>query len=126
MTENNNTFKSSEHLKSRKEISRVYKNGAPLYSDSFVLFFLKKENQKIHKFAVSVPKKLFKSAVKRNKIKRRIKESFRLNKSVLYNFSQRTNVFFTIFIIYKNKELLPYKNINTEMIELLKKLTDNN
>ncbi len=126
MTENNNTFKSSEHLKSRKEISRVYKNGTTLYSDSFVLFFLKKENQKIHKFAVSVPKKLFKSAVIRNKLKRRIKESYRLKKHILYDFSEKSNVFFNIFIIYKHREILSYQQIDKEISELLTTLITQN
>ncbi len=126
MTENSCTFKSSEHLKSRKEISRVYNNGTPLYSDSFVLFFLKEETLTTHKFAVSVPKKLFKSAVKRNKLKRRIKESFRLNKSILYSFSEKTNIFFNVFLIYKNKEILSYEKINSETVKLLKDLIADN
>ncbi|MCF6183277.1 MAG: ribonuclease P protein component [Bacteroidales bacterium] len=126
MTENRNTFKFSEHLKSRKEISRVYKHGTSLYSDSFVLFFLKEEKLTTHKFAVSVPKKLFKSAVKRNKIKRRVRESFRLNKSILYNFSEKTNIFFNVFLIYKNKEILSYEKINAETVKLLKNLIADN
>ena len=123
MTNKKHTFKSSERLKSRKEISRIFKNGIFLYSDYLSLGFVESE-EKINKFAVSVPKKMFKSAVIRNKLKRRIKESYRLNKSVLYDFSKETNRYFNILVIYKKKEILSYQKINEELISLLTILTD--
>ncbi len=116
MTEKKYTFPAKEHLKSRKEISRIFKNGIFLYSDYLSLGYTISENDNnTHKLAVSVPKKLFKSAVKRNKIKRRIKELFRLNKSNLYNFSEKSSVFFNIIIIYKHKEILSYQQIDREI-----------
>ena len=122
MTEKKQTFSANERLKSRKEISRIFKDGIFLYSDNFSLGFLRKINQNTHKIAVSVPKKFFKSAVIRNKLKRRIKESYRLNKQLLYGISEESAVFCNLIIIYKNKKILPFQEINLELTELLKKL----
>ncbi len=125
MTEKKYTFPEKEHLKSRKEISRIFKNGIFLYSDFFSLGYIVSESgDNTHKFAVSVPKKLFKSAVTRNKLKRRIRESYRTNKQILYEFSDKSNTFFNLLIIYRHKEILSYSVIETELIFLLKKLTE--
>jgi len=125
MIEKKYTFPSKEHLKSRKEISRIFKNGIFLYSDYLSLgYTISENNDNTHKFAVSVPKKLFKSAVTRNKLKRRIRESYRINKHVLYDFSDKSNMFFNLLIIYRDKDILSYSIINTELISLLKKLIE--
>ena len=124
MTEKKQTFSANERLKSRKEISRIFKDGIFLYSDNFSLGFLRKLNQNTNKIAVSVPKKLFKSAVIRNKLKRIIKESYRLNKHILYDYSEKSNVFFSFLVIYKHKEVIPYQMIEEHLVFLLKKLIE--
>ena len=124
MTEKKRTFSAKEHLKSRKEISRIFTNGIFLYSDFIILKYLPAEHQKTHKLAVSVPKRLFKSAVTRNKLKRRIKESYRLNKHILYDYSEKTNTFFNVLVIYKHKEILPYQMIEEHLVILLNKLIE--
>jgi ribonuclease P protein component len=121
MTKKQYTLKSSERLKSNKEISRIFKNGIFLYSDSLSVGYILSDT---NKFAVSVPKRNFKSAVKRNLLKRRIRESYRLNKADLYAYSQSSGTFISFLFIYRNKELLPYSEINKQLTELLKKLTE--
>ncbi len=124
MTEKKNTFPAKERLKSRKEISRIFKDGIFLYSENFSVVYLSKLNQDIHKMAVSVPKRLFKSAVIRNKLKRRIKESYRLNKQILYQSSEKSEIFFNFLIVYRNKKVLPFREIEHEITELLTKLAN--
>ncbi|MCD6555555.1 MAG: ribonuclease P protein component [Bacteroidetes bacterium] len=124
MTEKKLTFSAKEHLKSRKEISRIFTNGIFLYSDFIILKYLPGEHQKMHKLAVSVPKRLFKSAVIRNKLKRRIRESYRLNKYILYDYSEKSKVFFNFLVIYKHKEILPYQKIEEHLVILLNKLIE--
>ncbi len=124
MIEKKRTFSAKEHLKSRKEISRIFTDGIFLYSDFLILKYLPGEHQKTHKLAVSVPKRLFKSAVIRNKLKRRIKESYRLNKHILYGYSEKSNTFFNFLIIYKHKDIVSYQMIEEHLLILLNKLIE--
>ena len=71
---------------------------------------------------VSVPKKMFKRAVKRNLLKRRIRESWRKQKACLNSSS--TDILF----IYPTKEILTYEQIYTavgQLIEKINKATEN-
>ncbi len=123
MTPGKKSFSKEERLKSRKEISRIFKNGIFLYSDSLSLGYTYSEK---NKFAVSVPKRLFKSAVVRNKIKRRIRESYRLNKNILHNYSTKFGQHFNVLIIYRHNTPLPYQAIREELVFLLEKLIETN
>lgn len=126
MTKRKYTFSKNEHLKSRKEISRMFKDGIFLYSEYFSFIYYPAQQNTNHKFAVSVPKKLFKSAVIRNKLKRRIRESFRLNKYLLHENNERPEVFYNILVIYKHNKILPFQEIETEIISFTEKLITSN
>ena len=65
---------------------------------------------------VSVPKRNFKRAVKRNLLKRRIRESYRLNKEILAAPAGcRTNILF----VYVSKEIKEYSYIEHKLKEVL-------
>ena len=66
---------------------------------------------------VSVPKKLFKRAVKRNLLKRRIRESYRRQKSTLIP-GQGIDILF----MYSTKDILTYEEIYTAVGEILGKV----
>jgi ribonuclease P protein component len=67
-----------------------------------------------HLFGVSVPKRNVPTAVKRNRIKRQIREAYRLNKS-----QAGTDDFGALFFIYQGRESLPYARIEKVVKELL-------
>ncbi len=80
-----------ERIHSKKEIEKLFSNGHSFISYPLRTIFFKRalsdeidERKMQVSIMVSVPKRKFKRAVKRNRIKRLIKESFRLNKSELY------------------------------------------
>ena len=64
-------------------------------------------------FGVSVPKRLFKRAVKRNLLKRRVREAFRLNAARL---GERR---YDIFIYYVGKEVADYERIDKSLAQIL-------
>ena len=72
--------------------------------------------------AVSVPKRLFKNAVDRNLLKRRIKESYRLNKHGMYDFLMGKDLKIFLLIQYTQKEIKDYGVINSSMLTAFEKL----
>ncbi|MBQ3742985.1 MAG: ribonuclease P protein component [Bacteroidales bacterium] len=64
-------------------------------------------------FGVSVPKRLFKRAVKRNLLKRRVREAFRLN---AVRLGERR---YDIFIYYVGKEVADYERIDKSLAQIL-------
>lgn len=120
MLANKYTFSKKERLKSKKEISRIFKDGIFFYTEHLSVKFIETNSDKqyYHKIGISVPKKLFKLAVSRNKIKRRIREAYRLNKAIIYS-SEKIKIC-NVFFIYKCNEILNFNDIEKELIILLK------
>jgi ribonuclease P protein component len=70
----------------------------------------------------SVPKKNFKHAVDRNTLKRRIRESFRLHKTVLYEQLAQSDKRLVLMLVYIAKEELPYVKIEPSVVKAIKKI----
>jgi len=77
------------------------------------------------KVAVSVPKKLFKKAVDRNTLKRRLRESVRLNQASLNEICQSANISLDFMLIFVGKEMTDYQQIDNAVRSLFEKLTRN-
>jgi len=76
------SYPSSAHLKSSERISEVYQSGEKLKQGFLLLFYLP-SNESGHKIAFAVPKRKISSAVRRNRIKRLMREAFRKHKALL-------------------------------------------
>lgn len=74
------------------------------------------------KALISVPKKRFKRAVDRNKIKRLIRETYRLNKNELHENWQRDTKYFALAFVYIGNEIPVYSELNETMKRVLHKL----
>ena len=113
-------FPNKEKLKSKKLIEKLFKEGKTLTSFPLKLIYLKVEvpvDPKL-KTGVAVPKKNFKSAVKRNRIKRLLRESYRLNKHLVFNNSEGN---FAFLILYLGKEMPTYPEVEKGMQKILQK-----
>jgi len=80
-----NTFSKSEHLCGENRITRLFTQG-----DAFIAYPLRvvfiiepRKDDEPASILVSVPKKRFKRAVKRNRLKRLMREAYRLNKQLI-------------------------------------------
>ena len=74
--------------------------------------------EKFSRILISVPKKLFKRAVKRNLLKRRIRESWRKLKHQMHCSGS------DILFIYSSKEILTYQEIYSLIESIISKIND--
>ncbi len=106
------TLKSDERLKSEKTIGLLFKSGYSVMAYPLLFIFMPLvEPETHHKVMVSVSKKKFKRAVKRNLIKRRLREVYRLNKQCISGLSCKHH--WAIGVIYIGKEILAYRRIES-------------
>lgn len=87
MEERRHTLNKAERLCSKKLIERLFAGGNssfPAFPLRVVYMWLSPEESEAKvSIMTSVPKKRFKHAVKRNRVKRQIREAYRLNKHIL-------------------------------------------
>lgn len=114
------SFPKKEKLKSRKLIEQLFAEGRSIKVRNVKLLFLEAELPQDVPFqvGVTVPKKNFKSAVKRNRIKRLLRESYRLNKPQLFNNSKAN---FAFLFLYLGKEMPDYHAIEQNVQAILQK-----
>lgn len=88
--------RSSVRLRQTRDFNRVYRNGDRLYGKGFTLIYLgggqKDSCFTGSRLGISVPKKVG-NAVQRNRIKRIIREAFRLHRGV---FPQGSDIVFAV------------------------------
>ena len=112
------TLGKQERLKSRKLIGRLYEEGEIVKVYPFRMVYLQTEHTS--KFptqvGVSVPKRNFKRAVDRNRIKRLMRETYRLQKHLVYNAVDKPYVF---MISYIAKDEWKYADLEQKMNKLL-------
>ena len=118
-----NTLGKQERLKSKKLIERLYTEGKSIKVFPFRLVFLQTEHTSDFptQFGFSVSKRKFKKAVDRNRIKRLMRETYRLQKSIIYNNLELPHVF---MISYIGAEEFPYQELYQKMEKLLNLLVD--
>ena len=112
------TLGKQERLKSRKLIGRLYAEGNSVKSFPLRMMYL----QTLHtsnfpaQVGVSVAKRNFKKAPDRNRLKRLMRETYRLQKGIVYDNLENPYVF---MISYIGREEMPYEEIFSKMNKLL-------
>lgn len=121
------TFKKSERLKKRKFIEALFKDGKALsYFPFKCIFIIQNSDNTSSKFrthfGISIPKRKIRQAVQRNLLKRRTREAWRLQKSILNDSLIQKNVHLNIFFIYQSTKIEPFSKIEKAIEELIPKL----
>lgn len=118
----------SERIKSKNEIALVYNSGKTIYSNSRKLkaiFYINKNAGSVSaKVAFAVHKKAG-NAVWRNRVRRLLRESYRLNKSILTNNIKNVLllvVFSLNTINQRNNLKISLKDVLNDVLELMNKI----
>lgn len=112
------TYNKAEKLKSKKLIDQLFSEGTSVSAFPLRLVYLKTDfkDEAPIKAGVSVSKRYFKNAVDRNRIKRLMREAYRLNKPQLFN---KITTRYAFMILYIGKEGTDFDTLNTSMVKLL-------
>lgn len=111
-----NSFRKEERLCGKSNISALISDGRWSGTTHLRYCWRRASDEGCNRMLVSVSKKYFKRAVKRNLLKRRIREAYRLQKSILA--AQGID----FMISYSSKEVLSFDEIYKEVGAILTKL----
>jgi ribonuclease P protein component len=117
-------FRKKEHLCSQKTIGELFKTGKVLKQFPFkIVYSCCSYDHSPVKIAISVPKKIYKRAVKRNFIRRRIREVYRLNKHIVHEVAGQ-KITLNIIVIYISPKITSYAEIENKFIRVLSTLAE--
>ncbi|NDW19621.1 ribonuclease P protein component [Dysgonomonas sp. 216] len=114
-----NTLPKSERMSHTKSIDKLFSSGEAFISYPLRIVYCKREPDSLPlvSIMVSVPKKRFKRAVKRNRVKRLVREAYRLNKSLFWELCEKHNTAIDIVFICLKDELPDYKEIEKAILK---------
>lgn len=112
-----------DKLKSKKLIEQLFNEGNAVTVFPLRLVYLKTEfdDGSNLKTGVSVSKRLHKTAIERNRIKRLLREVYRLNKPLYFNNSSTAYAF---MILYLSKDVTTFGKLNNSIKLLFQKFID--
>ena len=118
-----------QRLYKKKAIQLLFEKGKGFnfYPFRVVVYTHNSEDDEpsIPRFLVSVSKKRFHHAVKRNKVKRLVREAWRRNKSELIVKCEEHKITFDVALVYTATTILPYEEIEKKIKQLSLRLNNN-
>ena len=121
-----NTLRKSERLDKKKVIEKMFAGGSRSFSvfPLRVVYLPVEELEARVSILVSVSKRRFKRAVKRNRVKRQIREAYRKNKSLLVDELQCREQRLAIAFIYLSDELVATAELEEKMKIALARISE--
>ncbi|WP_019037330.1 ribonuclease P protein component [Psychroflexus tropicus] len=111
------TYPEREKLKSKKQIKRVFEEGSSIKSYPLLIRYVRIEEED-NKVGVSVSKRNFRKAVDRIRIKRQLREAYRLHKHEIDDSSTT----FAVMLIFIGKTQETSARIHEKVKSLLKQM----
>ncbi|MDE3252827.1 MAG: ribonuclease P protein component [Bacteroidota bacterium] len=118
------TYNRKEKLKSRKVLSTLFAEGKSISVFPVKVFYLPVMDEKaaVIQTGVGVSARNFKKAVDRNRIKRLLRECYRLNKTPLHATAMAKEKKMAFFFLYIGKEVPDYVLLDEKMKTVITKL----
>lgn len=111
-----------ERLKSRKKIQTLFAEGKVLNNPPIRVVYQWQKDDSLLQFGVAAGTRYFKKAVDRNRIKRLIREAYRLQKNELKECLNAQQKGLSLFIMYTGKTIPEYHFIYERIGGILKKI----
>lgn len=118
------TLKKDERIRGSKRIEYLFVNGLSFVSYPLRVVFIEQSRVTSSQVSifVSVPKKKIKSAVARNRVRRLIREAYRLNKYTFDRNCLNENQMLEIAFVYLKNEMSDYETIERSVRKALKEI----
>ena len=118
------TLKKDERIRGSKRIEYLFVNGLSFVSYPLRVVFIEQSRVTSSQVSifVSVPKKKIKSAVARNRVRRLIREAYRLNKYIFDRNCLNENQMLEIAFVYLKNEMSDYETIERSVRKALKEI----
>jgi len=119
--EHNFSFPTQEKLKHRKAIEALFSEGKTIHFFPVRVVFVlgQSESDLCLQVAFSVSKKKFKRAVDRNRVKRLMREAYRLNANILRSSLDGHQIICRAMFIFTGAELPNIDFVESAMVEVL-------
>lgn len=129
--ENQYTLCKEERLYAEKRIEALFAGGSSFIAYPLRVVYITREcnledESPTVSILTSVSKKRFKRAVKRNRVKRLIREAYRLNKKDFIEFAAQSGKSFDIAFLYLKSELPTYSEIEKAVLKTINTLNGKN
>lgn len=116
-------FGRREKLKSRKQIENLFLHGKNFASFPLrITYLFLPSDEPGAQVGVTVGKRFFKKAVERNRIKRLLREAYRLQKHGFVEALKKKNLRGVIFFMYTDKTIAPFNIVREAMNKCLVRL----
>ena len=124
----NETLRKYEILRKENDISTLFAKGRGLKVYPFRVVYRVVRDTPVTtcRILVSVSKKRFHHAFKRNRVKRLVREAWRKNKQPLYVFCQENNISIDLALIYTATVIHSYDEMMQKTNKLIKELIGKN
>ena len=122
------TLSKEERICSKKLINELFTgNGRSMTAFPLRVVFMKRtivDDQPRAAMLVSVPKRYFKHAVDRNRVKRQVREAFRRNKSIITQNLTDDHEAVAMAFVWLTNEKFPSSEVENHMVRLLTRISE--
>lgn len=122
------TLSKEERICSKKLINELFTgNGRSMTAFPLRVVFMKRtivDDQPRAAMLVSVPKRYFKHAVDRNRVKRQVREAFRRNKSIITQNLTDDHEAVAMAFVWLSDEKFPSSEVENRMVRLLTRISE--
>lgn len=122
------TLSKEERICSKKLINELFTgNGRSMTAFPLRVVFMKRtivDDEPRAAMLVSVPKRYFKHAVDRNRVKRQVREAFRRNKSIITQNLTDDHDAVAMAFVWLTNEKYPSSEVENRMVRLLTRISE--
>jgi len=118
------TFSKAEHLCHQSTIRKLFSEGSSFYVYPIKVVWLQinKEQGFPAQVLISASKRDFKNAVLRNRVKRLIREAYRKNKGILYQYLDESGKQCVFALVYTGNKIVSLRKLESIIILILQRL----